>query len=218
MRVVAARAADNYLVLHYQRSRRDAASALVGIVDIHAPQLVPGLLIDCYQETVGRPQENFAVAHRESAIDAESLATRSPGVGRQRIFVAPDQSARRRIQREHLRVRRGGVHHAIDHDGRGLQTVAVVACLERPRDRKILNVACVDLIERAVAPCKLRSAVMRPIRLGRSLRGGRQREQDQPKSHGVIIMQCIIMHEPENAARVIQFRRSCIRIFSRHPW
>ena len=65
------------------------------------------------------------------------------------------------------------------------------AGLEHPRHRKVLHIRGVDLIKRAVAPCELRTAVMRPVRLRRttlSIRTGLSarastRHQSHQKSH-----------------------------------
>ena len=71
MRLIAAIAADDHLILHQERSGRDVASALPGIVHADFPYLAAGLLIERYQEIVFRAEENFTVADRD---DASNLA------------------------------------------------------------------------------------------------------------------------------------------------
>src|SRR5262249_39590687 len=75
----------------------------------------------------------------------------------------------------------------IDHDGRGLQVLGVIAGLENPSGREGLDVGRVDLVERAVAPGELRATVMRPVRTGSAYVlgvGERGRKKQEHNSHG----------------------------------
>ena len=75
----------------------------------------------------------------------------------------PDLAAGGGVEREDARAGGDDVHHAVDHDGRGLQVLGVVAGLKHPGGREDFDVGGVDLIERAVAPGELRAAVVRPV-------------------------------------------------------
>ena len=77
-----------------------------------------------------------------------------------------------RVERVHAAARVGGVHHAVDDDGRRLIADAVDdAVLKQPARRERLDVAGVDLIERREAGAREVEVVQRPVDvLRRSLR------------------------------------------------
>ncbi len=60
------------------------------------------------------------------------------------MLVVPDLLAGLGVQRVDVIERRGGVHDAVDHDGRGLHGFHHFG-LENPRGPKLLNVGNVDL-------------------------------------------------------------------------
>ena len=106
---------------------------MLGVVDIDSPGLASGLLIEGYDVIIGSAEEDFAVADRDAAVLAEGgLAHRAGVAAAEVVLVLPDEAAGGGIEGEDLAVRRRDVHHAVDHDGRGLQVVAVIAGLKNP--------------------------------------------------------------------------------------
>ena len=94
---------------------------------------------------------------------------------RQRSAIAPEERARSGVNRKHLIAGRRDEHDAVDDHRRRL--VAILRSgREDPCGLKALDVVCVDLAERAVAPAVIGAADHRPIGVGRILQAiGRNR-------------------------------------------
>ena len=186
MRLIAAIAADDDLVLHDERRGSDVAAALFRIIDADFPDLAAALLIERDHEVVLRAKEDLAIADGDTAILDEigmTAGNAGPGCG---IPVLPDHAAGGRIERVDLSARRDEVHHTINNDGRGVEILRVVACLKDPGREEIPDVGGIDLIESTVAPRELRAAVVQPVGARRAvvLRVKRQcHKQDQKESH-----------------------------------
>ena len=135
----------------------------------------------------GRDQDAFGLAVGP-VLDAAGAARQ---LGRQFAgpatrVVEPELLAGRRVQRGHLAVRRGGVHRAADHQGRGRVAAGVVGALEAgvgglpaPRHLQLGEVLGVDLVERRVlGRCQVR-AVVPPFAGGAGIRWRAARDVDQ---------------------------------------
>ena len=163
VREVPAGAADNDEILNQQRGRADITTALRRILHPNAPNLTAGLLIDRENAVVHGPDENQPVTDRDASVLSEVG-------GRDRvllvIFVLPNDFSRRRVERVDEVRSRGNVHHPVNNDWGGLQPALIVAGLKSPYRDHLLDVVGVDLLQAAVTPRTVVSAVGRPVRSG----------------------------------------------------
>ncbi len=92
---------------------------------------------------------------------------------RPRLFIAPEDIAGLRIERNHLTSRSGYEHRTVIDQGSGFMH-ARLAGNSRPDQAQLRHVARVDLIERAIAPAVIGAANHQPIAFARvfqALRG-----------------------------------------------
>jgi hypothetical protein len=162
---VSTRDAGNHQVVHHQRrAGRTVVLTEVGHLDV--PEKRPRGAIERDQVRVVRDHEHPVVEHRHTAVDPAG------GIAGQTLrawtAVMPDFASGRGIEAVRF-IHRGDVHGAVDHDGRDLERARSPLNREHPLGREALDVAGVDLIERAEPIAALVSIVGRPrarFRLG----------------------------------------------------
>jgi len=179
MRLIAAVASDDDLVLDDERRGEVVAAALLGIVDADLPSLLAGFLIERDQEIVPGAEDNLAIAERYSAVLDEIGVTARDARARGRVAILPDHASLGRVERENARAGGDEVQDAIGHDRCGAKVLRIIAGLENPRREQILDVRSVDLVERAIAPGELGATVVGPVCAGDAgiLSGQRQHSQ-----------------------------------------
>ncbi|MNQ89193.1 hypothetical protein D3C85_1044920 [compost metagenome] len=131
------------------------------VARIDRPDLLAGFGVDGFQAAVKHADVDLAVPHRDAAVDRVTAGLAGPRAVRLRV-VLPDLFAIACIQRIDHRKRPGGVHHAVDNDGRGLHA-AVEVELVAPGQAQLADVAVVDLFQRAVALFVVSAPVAHPV-------------------------------------------------------
>ena len=156
--VLAAGDADDQVVADHQRGSGPAEPVGVAVHD-RLPHHGSGLAVECHHLRVQGGHENFIPGNGRTFVRRPAAHAQ---VVRQRVFVAPQEGARHRVQGEQVVVRRGEIDDAVRHDGRGLE-LGRNAGLEHPSRGQVLDVAAVDVVQRAEAPAGVVAAVHQPV-------------------------------------------------------
>src|SRR6185295_11022342 len=119
-------------IFHNHRRGSDIASALPRIINVDLPHQAPGLLIEGDHIVVLGAEEDFAIADCYSTIPDKAWNTAGHGG----VSVVPDLAPGCRVQSEYVCLRSDQIHHAVDHNGCGLQVLRVVPGLEHPSGRE----------------------------------------------------------------------------------
>ena len=141
--VFAAVGADQNEALDRGRRHR-LGIALLGIGDLLGPLHRAGLGVQRDELRVERGEIDVVAVDRDAAIVGAAA------IGRDRthlVLVFPHLLAGLRVQRVDVVEGRGDVHHAVDHDRRGLERVDDVG-LENPRRPQVVHVGRGDLPRR----------------------------------------------------------------------
>ena len=128
----------------------EADGVLLGIHELLVPEHLPARLVQCDEVTVGLAHVDPSVADRQAPRVGEERA------GDDRFVhlgdIRPDPLSgfgielpdRRRVGRH--------VHVTVDDQGCALEAHSHFAGLEDPDGPQLLDIACVDLVERAIPP------------------------------------------------------------------
>src|SRR5262249_11110491 len=152
--------ADQHLALHHARGAGDG----VGPVRIHGqrlPELPAGGGVERHQPAVERAEEELALVDRYAAV--HHVAAGEPAVAPRHLRVErPKYVAGARVDGVYDAPRAGREQHAVDGE-RGRFDAALGAEVDAPLEAELLDVAVVDLVERAHALLVVGAAVGQPV-------------------------------------------------------
>ena len=131
-----------------------------GIRHLCVPRDLAGSRVERDEMCAARRSEDFVAEDRDVLLGAAALPPRCRGSVAART-VLPDQIPGRRIERLHDVAWVGQVHDAVRHERRRL--LRAIVHRPRPCHLKLLNVASIDLGERAVAPGVVSAPPVRPV-------------------------------------------------------
>ena len=130
MRRISAGHADDDFVFDQQRRAGDIATALAHVLDIDAPLLTAGFLIERDHIVIERPEKDAAPANSDAAcpgtVDDADFA-------RVLVEVVPDFLAGFGIDSKDAVPRGRHVHDAVHNQRRGVEAAIHLAGLESPR-------------------------------------------------------------------------------------
>ena len=154
---LAARHTDHDPPLRGERRERHVVAAVV-VLDRALP---------CHLAGRGVERDDLRVAGRRVdlvAVQRDAPVRRVPHaqVRRQSMPITPQQVAGRGIEREHLVERRRDEHHAVVDDRRRLVALGG-AGRHRPHRHEVFDIACRDVVERAVAPRVVGAQIHQPV-------------------------------------------------------
>ena len=194
--VFAARRPDDDLVLHDERSQRQAVARL-GTRQRNIPDETSALRVDGHEMAVDRPHEQRVAENREAAVHA---AAAQPRQRRRLMRVHPEDPPGRRVDRDDVVGRLDGVHDAVHDEGSRFELLQR-ASLEDPPGLEIADVLRGDLRERAVPMTRVASRVGQPVvrfcsgaqqTIVRHLRVHRRTQQDHYRQnalhHGLLAL------------------------------
>ena len=141
--VLGAGDADDHLVLDRQRGGRQRVPRLV-VGDLDVPPHAAGPHVERDQMRIDRRDEDLVAEGGDAAVH---LAAAGPQVLGQAPPVGPQRPSRLDVQRDDVARRIGEVHHAVEHQGRGLEMMATLH-LVHPQRAQPLHVVAVDLVQR----------------------------------------------------------------------
>ena len=144
------------------KRRGSGAVVLPPIGHPRIPQQIAGEAVERHDVRVVGDQEQPIACDGGAAVDARGGVSRE--ALRPRARVPPKLTARARIERDAF-VHVGDVHHALDHQRRGLQSTRAADVVD-PRGRQAADVGGVDLIEFAMAVAADIAVVGGPVGLG----------------------------------------------------
>ena len=192
---VAADADDHLLADDHRRVGREVLALHVG--DLVMPPFLARRHVERDEVVVGREEIQPVVEDADAAVADVVAAARLPGI-------VPGFPAGARIERPDV-IRHRQVQVAVDHERRrldrrrtapGRRRVGPFSADDRagarrveavdPRQREVLHVGRVDLLERAVAPARVVAVVGRPG-VGGNLRGERQRRHADRDHQGCLL-------------------------------
>ena len=164
--VLAATHADDHFVLDDERRVRNRV-ARRRRRHLRLPDLASAFRVDGNQVRIERPHEQRVTENRDAAV---VRATADDAIGVRCVAIDPERAAGDRVERHDVVRPLREVHHAVDHERRGLP-VASDRRLIHPLELQVLDVGRRDLVEQAEAVTRVVARVGQPIlRLGR--RGG----------------------------------------------
>ena len=153
--------ADQHLALDDAWRAGDRV-ALAAIKDgIDTPHRLAGGGVQGDQPTVEAADVDLAIPHRHAPIDRAAAAL-TEVLRRHLRVVFPQHGASGGIQGVDHAEGAGGVHHAVDHDRRGLDT-EIQFQLGGPGQAELADVAGVDLIQRAIALFVVGATMAHPV-------------------------------------------------------
>ena len=147
--VLGAAVADDHLALEHARRAGAGVGALLAFDGVLFPDHLAGDCVQRDQPSVERAHVDLALPQRHAAVDHVAAALRSHRAVHLRV-VRPQLLAGARVNGVHHAPGRGDVHHAVDHDGRGLHAARGFQVV-RPGQAQLVHVAGVDLAQAAVA-------------------------------------------------------------------
>ena len=162
---VPAGGADDHLVLDGQRRQgQGVRQVLVGHLDV--PQFGAGGRIDRHDVRVERAHEHAVAEHRHAAVVRPAAG---PVVGRRRIAVDPEHTARPGVERDDVVRPLRYVHHAVDHNRRCLPGTED-GRLVHPLQLQVADVGRRNLVQFAIALAEVAAGIGQPVvRLARRL-------------------------------------------------
>ncbi len=154
---LAARDTDHDQPVNGQRRHRDVVTTVV-VLDAGFPGNLSGYGVECHEDRVERRHVDLVAVQRDAAIG------RMPetNIGRHLAPVHPQHVAVARIDREQLVQRRRHEHDAVVDDRRCLMPLGD-AGVHGPYRPQLVDIARVDLIERAIAPAVVSAAEHQPV-------------------------------------------------------
>jgi hypothetical protein len=168
--------ADQHLALDDARRPGDGVALLAVEDGVHAPGDLAGLGIERDQTAIEAADVDLALPHRDAAVDGVAAALTEVLAGNLGVE-GPQSLAGARIERVDDAPGAGGVHHAVDDDGRGL-----VAGVD-PRQRRMPLLVVGAAVAHPVAGLLVGRTDACAVDIGRRLRcrrsGGAQRRQGQ---------------------------------------
>ncbi len=164
--VLAARHADDHLVLHHQRRHGQRIAERV-VRHLRVPDRLAALRVDGHEVRVERAHEQRVAEDRDAAID---LAAADAKRRRQHVVIDPEHAAGLRIERHDVVGRLRQVHDAVDDERRGFERLQRLR-LKHPLQLEVLRVGGRDLLQRAVALAHVGAGIGQPVlRLAGGLR------------------------------------------------
>ncbi len=162
--VLAAAVADQHLAFH--DARRAGDGVRLGAIDgVHLPAPAAGARVEADESPVERREVDRSLPDGDSTVDRIAAGVAAP-LARHLRVVLPELLAGLRVQRIHDAPHARRVHDSV-HDDRGGLQPAQRAGGVRPREAELLDVACIDLLERAESLLAVGAAVREPVlRLG----------------------------------------------------
>ncbi|MBV6430437.1 MAG: hypothetical protein IANPNBLG_00549 [Bryobacteraceae bacterium] len=156
--IFAARDSSHHLLFHHQWSHRNAVTR-APVRHLRLPEHIAGAPVERHQISIHRSEkqriaQNGHAAVHLSATDVD-LAGQPPAVG-------PIVASGGRVHRNGGVRRFGEIHYSVHHQRRCLHLLESLHLIH-PLDGEILHVACVDLIEPAVAPTPQVAVVGEPV-------------------------------------------------------
>ena len=170
---------DDDLAFHDERSLGHEVAVRV-VHDLRLPDLLAGLRVERDEMRVQRAEDHAVLVERDPAVVGNQADERADVVGNLAL-VPPERHTGDGVHRVHAIERQRGrrrEHHAVVHDRRRL-LVAEGAAREDPLRHQLLDVARIDLVERAEAPAAVGAVVHEPLRGRRRRRGEREEEDGQ---------------------------------------
>ena len=159
---VGASVADDHLALH--DSGRAADGVVLRLVDgERLPHLLARLRIERDQPAVEGADVDLARPDGDAAVDHVAASLGAVRSGDLRIEL-PQELAGPGVEGEHVAPGARRVHHAVDHDRRGLHAARGSARdVVRPRETELAHVGRRDLRQRAEALLPIRPSVAQPV-------------------------------------------------------